>query len=492
MPGPSPTRILLVEDSPTHSQLIGAALAAGERPIELTVASSLTEGRRLCSANPPDLMIVDLMLPDGRGTELLALDFVQQPLPVLIMTSQGNEEEAVKAMKAGALDYLVKSSTMLAELPRAVDRALREWEHICQRRNAEETLRMSEARWRSMFEVGAAGMVLVSPEGVLLEVNPCLCRWLGYEEKEVIGRPVTDFVHEEDRERTRRNYVEISSVQRGSIHEEKRYLRKDGSTFWGQISLSCVYDAAKSPRYCIGLIQDISGRIAMEEELRKANRELDAFVHTVSHDLRTPLTPIIGYAQLLERKFDSVLDETARSYLEVIVQQGLRMELLLADLLVLAQVGHLERPLTAVATDEIVSSVVTAREGQLAAAGMAVTSSPLPPTRLPATLLSQLFDNLIGNAIRYAESGRRIEISGTRQGDRVGFAIADHGPGIPPAEREQVFELFYRSAATAMRQGSGVGLATVRKIADLYNGRVWVEETPGGGCTFRIELEDPL
>lgn len=492
MPTHSPINILLVEDSPTHSELIRSALSGWERPFFLTEARTLHEARLLLSATLPDLMIVDLMLPDGRGTELLPARRELVNLPMLIMTSQGNEEEAVKAMRAGALDYLVKSSSMLSEMPRALERALREWQHIQERRKAEETLRLSEARWRSVFESAAAGMVIISPEGKFLEVNPWLCRLLGYSEGEMSGRMVTDFVHPDDREQTLAFYANANAGDCPTIHTEKRYLCRDGHTIWGHASVSCVRDDRQQPLYCIGLIQDISGRVQSEEELRRAIRELDSFVRTVSHDLRSPLTPIIGFAQLLKETYGQRLDDDAKYYLEAIIRQGNRMSALLEDLLALARIGHVERSTVAAELADIVSSVVVMKGSQLHAAGMTVTVAPLPATRLPPTLLTQLFDNLIGNAIRYSGRPGPIEIDGERIGNRLRLTVRDHGRGIPPEERSRIFELFYRCSETSEQEGTGVGLATVQKIAQLFDGSVRVEETPGGGCTFIIELTDEL
>lgn len=487
-----PTKILLVEDSSTHSELIAKALSAWDRPFELSIARTLHEARQHMAELRPDLMLVDLMLPDGHGTDLLPARREDVRLPILIMTSHGNEMEAVKAMKAGALDYLVKSSTMLTDMPRAVERALREWEHICRRRQAEANLRKSEARWRSTFEIAAAGMVIVSPEGILLEVNSWFRNLLGYTEAELIGRPVVEIVHPEDRDKTAQWYRETATGQSATAHFAKRYLCRDDRIVWGHASLSCVLDEEQRPLYCVGLVQDISDRVLAEEELRKANRDLDAFVHTVTHDLRSPLTPIIGYAQLLDKVYGDQMDETARSYLEVITRQGNRMEELLKDLLALAQVGQIERPSSPVKPAEIVDAIVVAREAQLADANMEIITGELPAARLPKTLLSQIFDNLIANAIRYAGPGGVIELSGERRGTRVRFVVRDHGPGIPLQERKRVFDLFYRSAAAAKQEGTGVGLATVHKIVQLFDGQAWVEETPGGGATILVEMADPL
>lgn len=228
-----------------------------------------------------------------------------------------------------------------------------------------------------------------------------------------------------------------------------------------------------------------------EEELRKANRELEAFVYTVSHDLRTPLTPIIGYAQVLQEKHRGTLDAESLGCLAEIEDKGGKMLEQMEDLLTLAQAGHLERPLYPVDAGEVVRDVVADLRAQVAEAGMEIEIEPLPAIQVPASLLSQVFANLIGNAIRYAgRQGSPIEVGGKRLGDRVRIFVRDHGPGIPEAEREEIFDLFYRGSIGKEVRGTGVGLAIVQKVACTYGGRAWVEETPGGGSTFRVEIVD--
>jgi PAS domain S-box-containing protein len=483
--------ILLVEDSALHIELIRQALTAHRRPIRLTVARTLAEARVMLGRERPDLAIVDLLLPDGKGVTLLPADRDGLDLPVIIMTSYGDEKEAVEAMKHGALDYLVKSPEILAELPYIIERALREWHHLCERKRAELELRASEERFRSFFTIAAAGMVIVAPGGAILQANQAFCAFCGYDEAALVTIGFADVIHPEDRERAVPPCCDVFLGRQPSLHEELRYLCKDGRTVWGHTSLASVVASDRQPRYCVGLVQDITAGKRLEEELRHANGELDAFVHTVSHDLRSPLTPIIGYADFLHASYSDRLDAEACDMLAEIGRQGTRMLGLLEDLLALARLGFVPRPAEPVACDEVLDEVVDGLAGRLAAASLAVERGPLPSLCLPRSLLAQLFDNLIGNAILYAGSaGGPIEVSGKRRGSRVVLDVRDHGPGIPAAEHEAIFALFSRGTTGAATRGTGVGLATVQKIARLYGGRAWVEETPGGGSTFRVELLD--
>jgi PAS domain S-box-containing protein len=258
-----------------------------------------------------------------------------------------------------------------------------------------------------------------------------------------------------------------------------------GAYLWGMASP--LLDQAGNRLGAIESIRDVTEL----EKLKEANRELDAFVYTVSHDLRSPLTPILGYANFLRTEYRERLDEQALDCLAAITASGNKMLALLEDLLALAKVGQLERPAESLATGEVVNEVLCELAEHLAGAGARVEVGELPPLRLPKSQLSQLFANLIGNAIRYGcQAGDIIAVGGERTGARVRLYVRDLGPGIPAEERRRIFEVFYRGSTGQGRTGSGVGLATVQKIAKLYNGRAWVEETPGGGSTFWVELVD--
>jgi signal transduction histidine kinase len=298
--------------------------------------------------------------------------------------------------------------------------------------------------------------------------------------------------HPEDRDRTRDHYLNLSAGRKENVHYEKRYLTRDGRTVWGHASVACLIGREDLPAYCIGLVQDITDRKRAEEELRETNRELDAFVYTVSHDLRSPLTPIIGFAEFLRQHCRERLDAETDSILAEIEGQGRKMLALLEDLLCLAKVGKLVCPREPSVTLEVLRESLADLTASIVESGTEVRIiEPLPSIGVPATLLAQIFRNLIGNAVHYSgKAGGTVEVGGERHHDRVRFFVRDHGPGVPPEERERIFDVFYRGSTGKHLKGTGIGLAIVQKIARLYQGGVWVEETHGGGATFWVEMID--
>ncbi len=481
--------ILIVEDSETAIAMIRHSIESAIDMVRLEFVRSLGDARRWLEVNRPDMAIVDLMLPDGKGTSLIHHDRDAAQFPVIVLTGAGNEVEAVDAIKLGALDYLVKTSEVLADLPRVIDRCLREWGYIVRHRQAENALRESEERFRSIFFNAAAGMVVVSPQRRIIEVNPAFCRFTGYDADELHDRPIDDLSHPEEAARISAMYDTLFAMREHAIDCERRYLRRDGSYVWGHVSVACVQSGERGALYSIALVQDITSRREMEEKLLLANRELDAFVHTVSHDLRSPLTPIIGYTQFIREQYASCLDDAALEMLTEVRRQGERMGSMLEDLLHLATVGGLETPPVPVSCNEVMVEVMANLTAEMTARGVSVEVADLPDLRIPRTLCMQIFDNLVGNAIHYAGNGW-VEVTGERCSGTVRLSVRDHGPGVPDEEKSRIFELFYRGYTGRATAGTGIGLATVQKIARHYGGYAWVEDAPGGGSIFNVELVD--
>jgi len=239
------------------------------------------------------------------------------------------------------------------------------------------------------------------------------------------------------------------------------------------------------------LDRELEQRRETELELREANRELDAFVRTVSHDLRTPLTPVIGLAGYLQERLADNGDPEVLESLHTIENQGQRMARILSDLLAYARAGHgHEVEIERGTPDQILDQVLEDLGSQILAKGVIVQRSPLPAVSYPRTMLFQILSNLVSNALKYAADPQRpIEISGTQLSEHaLEIRVTDHGPGIPEQERDKIFEIFYRQRCHEDILGSGIGLATVKKLVERLGGDIRIEATPGAGATFLIAL----
>ena len=270
----SETHILLVEDEAAHAELIRRAFDAHNGQITLHVAGNLREARASLAATTPNLIIADLRLPDGDGVELLPADGAPLAYPVVIMTSHGHEQVAVEAMKAGALDYVVKSEVTLAEMPRIAERALREWGHITERKKSEGALRESEERFRRIFTDGPLGMGVVDEALRLMNVNATLCSMFGYTEEELLGRTVPEFLHPDDFGREAERTGQLFRGEIPSFTIEQRFLKKNGETIWGRMTASTICDAEGHVLYGLGMLEDITERKRAEEALRASQTNL--------------------------------------------------------------------------------------------------------------------------------------------------------------------------------------------------------------------------
>jgi DNA-binding NtrC family response regulator len=187
-----PLRILLVEDEVAHAELVQRTFEVYGERARLSVARTLAEARAYLASEPlrPDLIIADWRLPDGDGMELLPPERNERATPVVIMTSYGDERVAVEAMKAGALDYMVKSETVLLDMPHIAERAIREWTMLAERARIESELRESEARFRGLVEQSSDGISLLDEQGAIIEWNLANEKITGLRRDQVMGRPI--------------------------------------------------------------------------------------------------------------------------------------------------------------------------------------------------------------------------------------------------------------------------------------------------------------
>jgi PAS domain S-box-containing protein len=364
------------------------------------------------------------------------------------------------------------------------------YEDITERKLTEER----DQQYRVFFEKNCAVMALIDPEnGAIVDANSAACSFYGYSKEELTQMKVSDIntmapdqiFREMERSRSgHRYYLQFRHrLASGSVRDVEVF--SSPHTVGGKsLFFSIVHDITERKQAENSLRES-------EERLKEANRGLEAFTYTVSHDLRSPLTVILGYADLLQKSLRDRLDKQELNCLFAIYDSGIRMVELVEDLLNLAKAGQIEGPAEPFDTEEVANDVVCGLADVITQAGVSVAVGDLPTLRVPKTLLIQVFHNLIGNAIRYGcKPGDIIEVEGERKGAKVRFYVRDYGPGVPAEERGRIFEVFYRGTTGKGKKGTGIGLATVQKIARLFDGRAWVEETPGGGSTFCVEMVD--
>src|ERR1017187_1610748 len=263
--------ILVVDDTPAHPEAVRRALEAAGLDLPVQTGGTLREYHDLVAVYPPKVAIVDINLPDGTALEVLASPVDDGDFPVVVMTSFGSEQLAVEAMKAGALDYVVKSPEAFAAMPRTVERVLRQWNAIQERKRAEEALRESEERHRSLVATILDAVLLTTTEGEILSANAAACEMFGYAEEELLRVGQKAVVDATD---PRLEAALEERVQTGSVHGEVTLVRRDGTKFPAEIS-SATFRVGEGQSRNSLVIRDITARKKAEERERLARETLD-------------------------------------------------------------------------------------------------------------------------------------------------------------------------------------------------------------------------
>jgi len=231
---------------------------------------------------------------------------------------------------------------------------------------------------------------------------------------------------------------------------------------------------------------------ARAHDLERSNSELEQFAYVASHDLQEPLRKVASFCQLLQRRYVGRLDERADQYIDFAVDGAKRMQVLIDDLLAFSRVGRVERAPALVSCASALSAARVNLTAEIRDSGAVVESSDLPVVRAEFSLITSLFQNLVGNAIKFrSDKPPRIVVSARREGDFWLFTVADNGIGIEPEFADRIFVIFQRLHDRASYTGTGIGLAMCRKIVEYYGGRIWLETTASAGATFCFTLPVP-
>jgi PAS domain S-box-containing protein len=271
--------------------------------------------------------------------------------------------------------------------------------------------------------------------------------------------------------------------------EEYRCKRADRSRGWVRASAAPVCDEKGRITSAVLAFYDVDAEKEAEQALRRSNEELERFAYVASHDLQEPLRTVTAYTQLLERRYSGVLDQDARQFMNYMVSSALRMNELIRDLLLYSRAmrSHLECQETQAA--EAVGAALANLQGSIEETGAEIEVSALPAVFADGGQLAQLFQNLIGNGIKYRKPGERprVAISAEPLDGGWQFAVCDNGIGFRPEYAEKIFGAFRRLHGSEI-PGTGVGLAICRSIVDRHGGRIWAESTPGQGATFYFTM----
>jgi len=350
-------------------------------------------------------------------------------------------------------------------------------------------------RYAAIIASTAESVISVAPSGEIESCNPSAARLYGYSGAEAVGKPFDRLTAAAERPAMIEFFNRAVSGEQVAPVETIR-LRKDGSTFDALATLSPIRDASGAVISVVSVSHDITQRKRADAELRRtteelvrSNADLEQFAYVASHDLSEPLRTVTGFVQLLADRYSAKLDDDAREFIAFAASGAARMQELLDGLLAYSRAGSIEHRLVEVDCASKVRRVLAGLESSITATGARVDVDVLPTVVADPTQVEQLLQNLIANALKFhAAEAPHIVISGEAQTDRFVISIADNGIGIEPEHRERIFKMFQQLHSRDVYAGIGAGLAICRQITSRHGGAIWVEETPGGGSTFRFSL----
>jgi PAS domain S-box-containing protein len=502
-------RLLLVDDNPEN--LISLEAMLHGLTDEMVLARSGREAlRHVLEHQDFAAILLDVKMPDMDGfetAELIRSRRQNRNTPILFLTGFRNDEQLFRGYDLGAVDFLFKP--VVPEILRSKVAVFVELARNNQLlRQQAEILAKAELKFRSLLEAAPDAMLITYADGSIALVNAHMYDLFGYHRSEVRGRDIRILVPGWSFPVLPAGGPRNTNSSPPAAYPELYAVRKDGSHFPIEISLSPL--ETEEGLLITSVIRDISERRKAEEKIRRLNTELEErvasrtaelirsndalrqFAWAASHDLQEPLRMVVAYSQWLARDHGHQLDGNGRQFLDFIVTGGTRMNNLLAALRDYMQVTDSGgEELIRTDSGESLKLALSNLESSIQASSASITSEPMPPVLSVPVLLVQVFQNLLANAIKYAQPDRppRIRISASPGRQECVFGVEDNGIGIAPEYHERVFGLFKRLGSAG--SGTGIGLAITKAAVERWGGRIWVESELGEGSTFKFSVPSP-
>lgn len=537
-----PNEILAVDDDPASLKLLERILNdAGYR------ARTTSDGElalRSAKAHPPALILLDIRMPGMDGYQIcqrLKADDRTRSIPILFLSALQSEQDKVKAFEAGGVDYINKPFQPTETLARiSTHLTLRRAQLELEARNAElnetrekleervkerstrleqadqrlrqemdlklemlDELRKSELNYRRIIDTANEGVWALGPDFRTVFVNARMAEMLGYQPTEMLGRPLSDFMFDED---APDHLMKMENHRQGlSEHYERRLRAWDRRTVWTLVSATPVFGSSHNFEGFFGMFTDITARKRAEEEvltlnrelllrvkaLEEASRELESFSYALSHDMRTPLRAINCFISILLEEYQSRLDETGRNYLQVMRRSTSRMNQLIDRLLEFIRLSRLDMKMEVVDMGALTRDVFASLQSQWPERNIRLSMDELPPAYCDKAMIERTLTHLLANAIKFTASQPEaiIKVSAAAaENQRNVYHVKDNGVGFDARFADKLFSVISRLHSPDEFEGAGVGLAIVRQIVERHGGGVWAEGIENIGATFHFTL----
>lgn len=408
----------------------------------------------------------------------------------------------VSAALLGALLLTVTGRARRVETLVAQRTAALEHE-VLERERASAALRSSEQRFRSIFEHAPIGICFADLDGRPQEINPHFCRLLGYSPAELLSRSILSVTHPEDRAEDVRLGRQLITGEIDTYSRHKRYLTREGQVLHVRARVSLLRDAEGRPDRMVGVVEDISDLLRMQEleqareTAEAASRAKNDFLSRMSHELRTPLNAMLGFTQLLEMDREHPLSERQRGWAAQVQQAGWHLLEMINDTLDLSRIesGSLKLEPSRQDLQGLLDDALALVDKQAAARNIRIERRLAPEARYAlgdATRIRQVLTNLLSNAVKYNVEGGRIMLASRRQpGGLVELSVTDTGLGLSPAQLAELFQPFNRlGRERSSTEGTGIGLVICQRLVELMGGGLTVSSSEGQGSTFSLQLPE--
>ncbi len=491
-------QILLVEDEEGHAELVRRAFEPHGK-FSISVAISLEKAKDYLAKSTPDLVIADLRLPDGLGIELLPPKGGMARFPVVIMTSHGDEQAAVETIKKGAFDYVVKSALTFTGMPHIAERTLREWSLIMEHRQAEDALRESEEKYRSILESMEEGYYEVDLTGNFTFVNDAMCEIRGYAREELIGMNNRQYMTEETAKKVFKVFNNVYTTGKPTKNLEWETVRKDGTKKFIETSAYLLRDSKDMPVGFRGMDRDVSGKHRLETQLQQARKmeAMGTLAGGIAHDFNNLLMAIQGRASIM--LMDKETSHPDFRHLKGIEENIESAADLTRQLLGFARGGKYEiKP-----TD--LNELIKKQNRMFGRTKKEITihgkyEENLWSVEVDRGQIEQVILNLYVNAWQAMPGGGDLYLEtenvtldetdvkpfAIEPGEYVKISVTDTGVGMDKETRKKIFEPFFTTKE--MGRGTGLGLASAYGIIKNHGGFINVYSEKGHGATFNVYL----
>lgn len=485
--------ILIVEDSPSHAKITCSNLT--QRGLQVDVAGSLKEALAIIGHPDIDAILLDLFLPDSHGLDTFyAIQKLSMGKPIVIYTVEHDEKMALEAVRNGAQDFIVKGTASDGSLVRCLL-------HSIERSNFQRELRQEQRRMEVILDNSHDAFIAMDVSWHITHWNAQAERTFGWTRGEAIGNSFDSFFPPHLRKQYLQTLDETFKSAKsgdGTAQTEFFAIHRNGHLFPIEISVSRILE---DPSYAFcAFVRDVTDVKQSKEELEQliqerterlteSNEELRQFAKIASHDLQEPLRAVEGFANLLAERTKGQLDQDAIEFIEYILDGTKRMQLLIHDVLAHSQIHGPESHTIVTDCNSVIEEVLSNLDSAIERSGATIEVLKLPKVAVERSLMVQLFQNLINNAIKYRSANPlNISIAAEKAGDQWLFSVSDTSIGIEPQYAEKIFDMFARLHGKTQYPGAGIGLAICKRIVTSHGGRIWVESQLRQGSVFLFTL----